>query len=317
MHRLLHLAAFLLPCAALSIIMPAASWAASTGRKLCHVSRTAMTSSLDKVLNIDEFRIRYATKGPDALVYQADENRNGIPDVIEDLAIQLTAARDYYVAVLGLKHPLRQHRYRRAQTVDVLVQRLQKSGRAFENVTAGADDSDCALTMALGAHLQFDRNVTPAHELFHLFQYGYAMFKVGWYLEGMARWMEGAFTDRGAPIPTSSGPAPAVRCTDVLGEGYSASRFWRSKAQAMAPSRAKPLPRTLRSRTYSNGQKVIANPAFSGGIVRPTLEALQHLSAEVSARNSIAAYDWPESMQTSGRFDQDICRAVERTLDKS
>jgi len=270
-----------------------------------------MTAGLDKTLAVDEFRIHYATKGRDALTHQADGNRNGRPDAIEDLAAQLTAARDYYVS-LGLKPPLSQKRYRQAQSINVLVRRLPTgNGLAFDETTRDASNSGCALAMVVGADIQFDRNVTAAHELFHLFQYGYAMFKSAWYLEGMARWMEGAFTGRGT---SGSASAPsAARCTDVLGDSYSASRFWRSTTQ----TKASPLPSRLRSTTYSDGRAVVGNPAFAAGAVRPMLEALQRLSTEVSIRNSVPPHEWPESLQKSNRFDKDICQAIENSIGKS
>ena len=78
--------------------------------------------ALDRMHPADEFRIFYALTGPDALPDRTDINSNGVPDRIDNVALQLTTARSVYVDVLKLRHPLKGPRYAgRARFIDVHV----------------------------------------------------------------------------------------------------------------------------------------------------------------------------------------------------
>jgi hypothetical protein len=296
---------------------PAWAQAGDSSAGRCRIAASGTAARLNKTLNVDEFRIRYATEGPDALADATDANGNGIPDAIDDLVIQLTTARSVYVDVLGLRHPLRQPRYRMAEAINVSVMAMaQGNGLAFDEVSReksqdGTGQEACALSFAVNSRLQPHRNITPAHELLHLFQYGYAMFKTRWYLEGMTRWMETAFVDNGV-VDRDALRTPYARCEDVFASASSASPYWRAKARAAGRSGAVQIPPALFARTYVNGQRVFSSPVFEGGrFAVPVLEALQKLSAEVAAQNGLARYNWPEDTQRSDRFDAQICQAVE------
>lgn len=312
-----HLAA--VAVAAIGILALRLAWAqgadSSPGR--CRASASGMQTRLNRTLNVDEFRIRYATEGPDALADATDANGNGIPDAIDDLAIQLTTARTVYTDVLGLRHPLRQPRYRLAEAINVFVMAMEQgNGLAFDEVSrekplGGAAGGDCALSFAVNSRLQPSRNITPAHELFHLFQYGYAMFKTRWYLEGMTRWMETAFIDNSV-VDRDALRTRHARCEDVFGSPLSASPYWRMKARAAGRSGAVQIPPALFSRTYVNGRRVFDSPVFEGGrFALPALEALQKLSADVAVQNGLPLYNWPEDVQKSNRFDALICESIE------
>ncbi len=112
--------------------------------------------------------------------------------------MQLQAAKYLYSHVLGLRFPLQQKIYAQARQINVYVLQLPKgNGLAFDRVAAETMNDGrqlpCGLKFVLNAALEPARNITPAHEFFHLYQYGYAVFKQTWYLEGMARWMENSF----------------------------------------------------------------------------------------------------------------------------
>ncbi len=77
--------------------------------------------------------------------------------------------------------------------INVYVLQLPKgNGLAFDRVAAETMSDGrqlpCGLKFVLNAALEPARNITPAHEFFHLYQYGYAVFKQKWYLE---EWRDG------------------------------------------------------------------------------------------------------------------------------
>lgn len=233
-----------------------------------------------------------------------------MPGTIRDLATQLVTARDLYSGVLHLRAPLEQPRYALARGIEVSVRRLaHNSGVAYDEVSrpaADAPSSACALTIAVSNALSFDRNPTAAHELFHLYQYGYAMFKRRGYLEGMARWMERAFV---VPRTRQGGAAPAQGCAESLAAGYAAAAYW----EAQFGQAGLALPPVLRARHYRDGRPVMAVTSLTGAAsVRPVLTALAALSDRIADSAGLPRYAFPEAVQTSPRFDAMMCDAVDR-----
>ncbi|STV36770.1 peptidase [Klebsiella pneumoniae] len=178
----------------------------------CVKGSILLNHRLEKEYVEDDFHIFYSLQGRDALKYQYDSSGSGVPDSIKDIAGQLQAAKYLYSSVLGLRFPLQQKIYAQARQINVYVLQLPKgNGLAFDRVAAETMSDGrqlpCGLKFVLNAALEPARNITPAHEFFHLYQYGYAVFKQKWYLEGMARWMENSFkapeknTRRLSPLP--------------------------------------------------------------------------------------------------------------------
>lgn len=164
----------------------------------CVKGSILLNHRLEKEYVEDDFHIFYSLQGRDALKYQYDSSGSGVPDSIKDIAGQLQAAKYLYSSVLGLRFPLQQKIYAQARQINVYVLQLPKgNGLAFDRVAAETMSDGrqlpCGLKFVLNAALEPARNITPAHEFFHLYQYGYAVFKQKWYLEGMARWMENSF----------------------------------------------------------------------------------------------------------------------------
>ncbi len=295
---------------AAALVYAAFGTIASTAAERCPVLKRPLHEGLEQNYSKGDFIIRYSLEGSHALVDKADRNGTGVPDNIEDLAIQLIAADQYYREGLGLRSPLQQARYRDAEKITVLVKMMPKAhGLAFDEPHRLDGAADCGLTIIVHAGLQFDHNVTPAHELFHLYQYGYAMFKTRWYLEGMARWVEGAFK-KGRLQMAQKGLKPA--CEAVTGESYKAARFWQAGASAYAADEGKAVYAPVSNNHYGNGARIVQPKAYQGSYIRSVLEALTMLSAEISAGHEMEIYLWPEIVQHSHQFDAAICKAIEK-----
>lgn len=267
----------------------------------------------DQRFVMDEFQIRYTNRGPDALADRRDQDRDGTPDAIQDLAAQLVTARDFFEQALHLRSPLRQARYARARAIIVTVRNMPKgNGMAFDEVTrpgTNAPMSDCALSIAVNGALSFDRNPTPAHELFHLYQYGYAFFKRGWYLEGMARWVEHAFAPTRPTVPVANG---RPSCAAIFDTSYQAATYWRGLAAGRPAARA---PDALMRRHYANGRPILNADGLPGGTaIRPMLDALMQASDRLTADAGMIRYAVPEQVQRSAAFDARICAAAEQAV---
>lgn len=267
-----------------------------------------------------DFKVWYATQGEHALARQEDTDGNGVPDRVDDLLTQLEAANRFYSEVLALTPPLAQPRYARAEVINVYVLAMQRgNGLAFHEVVQErparrAAAGPCGLRMYVNRSLSPSHNLTPAHELFHLYQYGYAMFKRAWYLEGMARLAETAFAGPARLQRHVAGATGQPRCEDVWQESYSAVRFWWGLG-ADDGSDDVPIPAELRALRYHDGSAVFGVERFQrGSIVKPVLEQLRQRSEVLAGQHGLAPYRWPSRMQANALFDPEICGAVEEAL---
>lgn len=259
------------------------------------------------------FRVFYTTSGPHAIPAN-DKNRNGVPDRVDDLLIQLTAADWFYQKQLNLVPPLKQPRYSNSDAIEVHIQKLESgNGLAFDEPTKpnwfeGQSSSARTLKVRIGSHVEPRSNITPAHELFHLYQYGYAPFKTKWYTEGMARWMEQAFS----PTAKSDSKSAAVSCNELTGMSYNASGFFeqlaRKQSGSIKSTKAQVQPSGF---VYSDGSAAIQPKSASK--LKPVKLWLEHASLlgfEESKRLGVPPGAWPETLQRSAEFDVKLCEAL-------
>lgn len=264
-------------------------------------------AALDRRFVCEEFRIHYSLQGTHALPESAsiDAQEAGSPVRIQDLAIQLLTARRCYVEVLGLRHPFESPRYKgRVRFVDVNVWALPGlNGTAGDAVVNYHRDNDppegCdVLTIDLSNRLS-PANLSPAHELFHLFQNGYTQFKTPWYYEGVARWSEDLLRQgRGA---AGSLPATAADLEHLFELSYGASMFWEAMARQTDPVASVRMPDHWRALHYpSSGRPVVEDLVFSGApFLKTLLEELDEQDDLASRRFGLDAGNWPEDRQRS------------------
>ena len=266
---------------------------------------------LEKEYVEDDFHIFYSLQGRDALNYQYDSSGSGVPDSIKDIAVQLQAAKYLYSHVLGLRFPLQQKIYAQARQINVYVLQLPKgNGLAFDRVAAETMNDGrqlpCGLKFVLNAALEPARNITPAHEFFHLYQYGYAVFKQTWYLEGMARWMENSFK---APEKNTRPRFPLPDCESNFTRGYNAANYWASFAQAHFSNIT--IPAAAQRFRYSDGSPVlIAQQVKGGAMLTPFFNQLAQGSAVQSRQLNLANTRWSEAQQRSPEFNETICQTL-------
>ncbi|QDT31369.1 hypothetical protein [Thalassoglobus polymorphus] len=147
---------------------------------------------------LDRFRVFYTNDGNGA-VTQDDVDKSGVPDQVENVARQIWAAHHLYCNVLNFPDPFESERYKGVTCIQVSLRDRNEmgggNGIAFSSsqrarLIPEGKKEDRALVIAIASQVDPLNNVTPAHELFHLIQYGATYFKNPWYLEGLARWSE-------------------------------------------------------------------------------------------------------------------------------
>lgn len=277
------------------------------------------------------FLILYSTVGEHALpeAKHIDNNRNGTPDFVEDIALQFHAADKLYEEVFGLRHPLKSPRYKRERVEFIKISMkngMDYSGVAFDGIStykyhdvlSKVDDYRNVKTLAvhISNGISFD-NHTPAHELMHLYQNGYTLFKTRWYTEGMARWAESSLaegTGEVGAIPTNE----KERQEQVFDRTYRASLFWNALAKHTDQANGKlEISGELAKMTYLNGTPIIEDHYFYGAkFLKTVLEKLDQEDDLVSEKEGLKSYFWEESRQKSTDNNEHIWQAIEEACEQ-
>lgn len=251
--------------------------------------------ALDQRLIQDEFRIYYTLEGENAFPPGAASSQGGArtAGLLVDLAAQLARASHFYHEKLGLAKPLGGARYRDTRWIEVHVLKLDGQTGSTGDASIvyryrNFDGASPALTISL-SNRWLPPNLTPNHEVFHAYQYGYTFFKNAWFLEGMARSMESAFL--GGEALTDTLPRTQTQLQQLKGRSYGADLFWNRLIQLCDASCIGNAPKT--------GSCQPRGRMLGGGIVRAALEQYQTLDKEAARLRGIDPNDWPEDEQWS------------------
>lgn len=292
-------------------------FAQSTEQEECS-NRTA-SDHYQQHYNVDEFVVFYDLSGENALADLTDNNNNAIPDIVEDIMLQLTTMRDVLEA-LGFTHPFDQYRYERAgvERIYVGMRNLNGNGVAFDpphrDITHA--EQPCVLLIGLSNALKAD-NFTPAHELFHLYQYGYTVLKNSWYLEGVARWSEGLMGKR--DYSTEAIPSTLDQEAALFSQSYNAVPFWMAFLDAVSPStlEERNYADDVLERRYINGDHIIHNEATTHGAtaVIKLLETFGNLDEQISASRELRLKSWPNSDRSAEANNTLMLNAAYRLIE--
>lgn len=137
----------------------------------------------------------YDEAGERSVTNKADVNANGVPDVVEDIATQVNAAREVFQGVFDFPDPLNAARFKNVSSIEINIEAkdaLKFNGLAYSTVRkkSAHDLNERALHFKVANTINPHTSSTPAHEYFHLVQYSATYFRNAWYLEGMARWSQ-------------------------------------------------------------------------------------------------------------------------------
>lgn len=270
---------------------------------------------------VDEFLIAYNLTGPDAIEKPVDNNNNATPDIVEDTMLQLITMRDV-LENLGFEHPFEKFRYQRsgAAQIQVRMHDIDGNGSAYDppHRDVSHDNKPCVLLISLSNSLATG-NLTPAHELFHLYQYGYTVFKNSWYLEGMARWAENLLGKRN--YPSSVIPKNPAEKKALFDQSYGAISFWMAFLDAVSPPTKgeRNYPDELLSRRYINGELVIKNESSTHGAaaIIDVLESLDGLDNQISQKTGRALKSWTNAERFEKTNSDPIFKVLEGILDNS
>ena len=267
-------------------------------------------------------RVFYVTEGKDAPPLD-DVDGSGVPDRVEDVAKQVWAAHYLFCNVLEFPDPLGGERYEGVNCIQVSLRYLGGgNGLAFDESQRARKipegrSTDRAIVMRVRCDLDPKKNITPAHETFHLVQYGATYFKNSWYLEGMARWAEHALAKGGlGPVkysPTGPWPHGRQQLRQLATMKYDAEHvLWNpiaSRTDGDGSLSDKLLGEKLTSLRYSDGTPVLRDRTLQGA------EVMREILIELGKQDDVAfkelAYErWSEENQRAEGNNPYIYEAV-------
>ncbi len=271
------------------------------------------------------FRIFYAVEGKSA-VPLADSDSSGVPDHVEDVARQVSAARELFCSVLKFPDPFQSKRYEGVNCIEIsLRERLEiggGNGVAFESAQRAkkideGKPGDRTLVIAIGKHVDATKNITPAHEFFHLIQYSTTYFKNRWYLEGQTRWAEHALHTGGVGdvkySPRGPWPQKAMHLPLLFEMTYDAEFvLWNPialRTDRRGELSEKEVPIALQRMQYSDGTPVVRDLALNGAAVMRDI-LLELGKQDDVAFKELGYKDWSEDNQRSPKNNPFIYQAI-------
>lgn len=305
----------------LALLLFFADPALAQGAEQSECSNRTSSSHYQQSYQSDELFIFYDLTGENAIADQTDKNNNAIPDIIEDTMLQLITMRDVLDG-LGFKHPFEQYRYERAgvERINVGIRNLNGNGIAFDppHRDTSVPEQPCVLLIGLSNELTTG-NLTPAHELFHLYQYGYSVFKNRWYLEGVARWSEGLLGERSyvaAELPTT----PKQQAS-LLSESYDTISFWMGFLNTLSPSTLgeRNYSEELLAQRYVGGEHVIHDSASTHGAAAMinVLESFDKLDRQISQELDRKPKSWSNDERSNTENNAPMLNTVFRLISDS
>lgn len=295
------------------IVVVKTNFAKERGMGDCHfLNQTYKKLSFNyKEDNNFEFAIKNSDVAQTELLFSNDQ--------LVDLERQLIAADIIYQKVLELTPPLDKPRYREAKYIKVIMAPINGNGLSYDEVTADKElgASDCNISMKIKATLKAP-NGTPAHELFHLYQSGYFMFKNGWLTEGTAQWSESLISKGARRKLSKTLPQTKRELREVMKLKYDASVMWTRLFELVDQQEVFILPKEAKSINYLNGLSVITdNNAYGTTFIKGLFEALEEQSKQAANDRGWETYNWKESDQKSADNNTYVWKAVQNAVNKA
>lgn len=263
--------------------------------------------ALDQRVVHGDYTLYYTLKGKNAFLPRRKDGEyaGSVAKVVPKLFSQLDRAERIYTEGLGLRAPLRGRRYATGRGIDLhlidLGKRKGSTGDELQHFNYERFGRvGPVLTIAL-TNRWAPPGVTPAHELFHAFQYGYTRFKNRWFLEGTARAVENL--SRFRKWRERKLPKSGKELDKLLERSYSADRFWNRLARLCDPG-------------CRRGPMVAGATNLCGRVIlRPLMERFEALDKVAARDRGIDPLKWPEKEQRSEKNNPYMLLGLKQTLE--
>lgn len=286
----------------------------TTAEAACTVGRLLAQPSATHRAITPDLSIVYSAEVLTHQLNNRDDDHDGIPDLAQNASVQVAVAERWFTKLFGGLTPLRTPRYKDVQAIQLCLERLsQGNGQAISPPICesnGNRSSNCVLRIRVGAHVR-PRNLSPAHELFHLYQYAQTEFKHAWLLEGTARWAEGAFSEA-APTFVHL-PQDEAELAAMLRGGYETGRIWNRLTQLLDPEGTEGLTPEETPEKYVSGERVWPARRIHGATFMSDLfAALGQADKALLSSDPTGITVWTEELRRSPRWNPVLWETVRR-----
>lgn len=277
--------------------------------------------NLEKVYILNEFRLFYSLNGKDALKDVTDSNKNQIPDIVENVALQLDVSNKLFENTFKYKNPLEQQKYiqKEAKYIDVHFIETHNHGESGDATILydykNFKNDSKSLSITISNDLKTG-NLTPLHELFHSYQYGYTMFKNRWLIEGTARWSE-KILEEGTGSQKKL-PKTIEEIHELLNGSYDTSYFWNRLAKVCTlDEKDFIVPKEFKDIKYvGTNQNIIEDNTIYGSYFMKILwQNFDYFDNVVSKERNFDELDWKESDQKDFSNNKYILLAIKKSIE--
>lgn len=237
---------------------------------------------------------------------RTDLNSNGVPDMIEDIATQINAARELFKDVFDFPDPLESRRFKNVTSIEVDILAREnmnnRTGQAMSGVRKQSkhNPNERAIRIKVASNLNPHKSATPEHEYFHLVQYASTYFRNRWFLEGMASWSQDSVSKikeypDGKSIKSTLKDKAALE--EIYQDRYSTSKSLWYPLAVSKNDKAKIPAAMIEKYKYVDGSPVFHDDIFYGPNVM--LAVLREMKAreEVAAANFGGLNKWRKEGQ--------------------
>lgn len=248
---------------------------------------------------------------------KTDINSNGVPDVVEDIATQVNAAREVF-QFFRFTDPLACEHFKNVTSIeiDIRAKEIMKSnGKATSKIRKKSkhDPNERAAHISIANTVDPRKNTTPAHEYFHLVQFGTTYFVNKWFSEGTARLAADSvgkikkYPD-GKNIPDALNSLAAQE--KIFNGSYNAcALLWRPLAVNMNDKAEIPDSLTKKYK-YVDGSPVFKDKIFYGPNVMREVMKLMHTKENLAAANYANFDEWRKKGRRDKRNNKIIFECV-------
>lgn len=230
---------------------------------------------------------------------------------------QLVTAHSIYQTSLGLTSPLKKQRYKKAHAIRVIMAPIKNNGLSFDEVITDHNTNKCYVAIKIKSTLKHT-NVTPAHELFHIYQSSYFMFKNKWLTEGTAQWSEYLLNEGSAKKTITSLPQTRTELETVLKLSYDASAMWARLFQLIDNQSTLQIPHHIKKNLYTDNEYIIKDSrAYGTNFIQILFESLEEQSKQAANDKGLSIYNWKEADQKSPTNNPYIWQAVQNAINKA
>ncbi|MBF0339620.1 MAG: glycosyltransferase [Magnetococcales bacterium] len=259
----------------------------------------------------ERFRFFFSLDGSkSAPADPTDTDGDGVPDFVATQMRRLREACDVFIRIMGIPdflaegHLWRQGvRYVDVVLDDIPVLRGLSSSKVAETTPAflrGSGHEGRSVTLKLHRALAAT-SLTPAHELFHLFQYATLPLLNLWFSEGLARHAQRWLADK-RPVST---PLPQTReeLEALLRLWHEAEPFWNRLGELCDPEPVAPV-------EPAPVNPCLAGQRFLGALFPHASRQMERMRVAMPGRKLPEDGQWPTAEKRSGGNNRYILRAV-------